>query len=58
MKKCKIASCVVLILGALLLILNGWFWPLPDWVARMTGVLTIAAMFLLVFCSVRTRQER
>lgn len=58
MKNVKITGSFVLVIGVLLLLFHWWFLPLLDWVVRVTGVLTMAALCLVVFCSVKTRNKQ
>ncbi|WP_154666474.1 hypothetical protein [Anaeromassilibacillus senegalensis] len=57
MRNIKRISWFVLATGALLLLLHWWFLPLLDWIVRVTGVLTLAALCLVVFFSVKTRNK-
>ncbi|WP_195985269.1 hypothetical protein [Clostridium sp. D33t1_170424_F3] len=58
MRNIKRIGWFVLTTGTLLLLLHWWFLPLLDWVVRVTGVLTLAALCLVVFCTVKTQKKR
>lgn len=56
-KKLRIASTVLLVIALLGMFLHFGPMTFPDWFVRADGILMLASVFVLVFCSVKLRQE-
>ena len=57
MKKLRIASTVLLVIALFGMFLHFGPMTFPDWFVRADGILMLASVFVLVFCSVKLRQE-
>ncbi|MCI8539349.1 MAG: hypothetical protein HFF18_11940 [Oscillospiraceae bacterium] len=58
MKRIFIASWAVLLLTVLVMAVNRFLVPLPDWAVRVDGVLMLAALSALAFAAVRLAQSK
>lgn len=58
MKKLRIVSAVLIFVSLAGFILWRFVMPFPDWLVRVNGVLMLAAIFTIVFSTVKIKLSR
>lgn len=58
MKRMRRMSWIVLMAAVLVMAVNHFLTPLPDWAVRTDGVLMLAAMATFSFAAVRCAQQK
>lgn len=53
MKRVRMVSCFVLLLAALIMAVNWFLMPLPDWAVRVDGMLMLLALPVFSFTTIR-----
>lgn len=57
MKKVQIISICVLLVSLLILQVNLFITPLPEWIVRVDGVILLVALFTVVYSTVKRMKK-
>lgn len=57
MKKVQIISICVLLVSLLILQVNFFITPLPEWIVRADGVILLVALFTVVYSTVKRMKK-
>ena len=58
MKKIQIISICVLIVTLIVMVVNGIIIPLSDWVIRVDGIITLLALLVVSFSTVKSIRDK
>lgn len=58
MKRLKMISMIVLLVGIICMFLFRFFFTVPEWCVRITGIVLLVSIFTVVFSSVRIGRRK